>query len=384
MMQFAFEYKLMVFVNTIPNYFIIPNLLALKFLCIFSIFAAMEKEINIGIIGATAFTGRELVEILIGHPFATIAWMTSRTEAGKDYSEIYPQFAGRLKGHASRLSLLEDGVNMGADVVFSCLPHGASAEFLYPFLQDGTKVIDLSADFRLKDIALYETTYKVTHPIPQFIKTAAYGLVEVHRANIKEAQVIGNPGCYPTSVLLPLLPLVKNNLIQTDSIIADSKSGVSGAGRKASATTHFINCNESINAYKIGDTHRHLSEMKEQLTLSGGRPPTLLFTPHLMPMERGILSTLYVTAPSSGAKGRIAECLADTYAAEHFVQVVPQSPKTSQVAGTNQCHIHIVTPRGGDTIIICSVIDNLIKGAAGQAVQNMNVVMNIPETSGLR
>ncbi|MBF0431894.1 MAG: N-acetyl-gamma-glutamyl-phosphate reductase, partial [Fibrobacteria bacterium] len=233
------------------------------------------------------------------------------------------------------------------------------------------------------DLALYEQIYGVQHPLPELLKDALYGLPEIYHKEIQNAKIVGNPGCYPTSILLPVLPLLANRLIDPSLIISDSKSGVSGAGRAANGTTHYINCNESINAYKVGDTHRHLSEIQEQMRITDGQFGEVLFTPHLTPMARGILSTIYLDFAPGVSASQITECLKEKYADASFVHYVSHSPKTSDVSCTNNCHFNVYFPKSGKKIIILSVIDNLLKGAAGQAIQNMNIMFGFNETEGL-
>ncbi len=340
------------------------------------------NKANIGIIGATSYTGRELIRLLLKHPYAQILWLSSESFSGKDYSTIYPEFTGKLP--VSTLNKLEQLKSQVPDVVFSCLPHGASAKLLSDFIISGKcRVIDLSADYRLHDMAAYQGAYGLKHPFPQYAKESVFGLSELYAQQIASAQIVGNPGCYPTSILLPLMPLLKAGIISELGIIADSKSGVSGAGRSPSATTHYANCNESINAYKLGDQHRHLSEIQEQLNVSSKRAVSILFTPHLVPMERGILSTIYCTF--QGGKGIDAadSCLKGQYQNCPFVHIVPHSPKTGDVRHTNNCHIHLYQPANTNTLIILSVIDNMVKGASGQAVQNMNLMFGFPEDTSL-
>ncbi|HLP42924.1 MAG TPA: N-acetyl-gamma-glutamyl-phosphate reductase, partial [Fibrobacteria bacterium] len=278
-----------------------------------------ERIIEVGILGATGFTGGELVGFLLRHPQARIAWLSSESQSGTPYAKVYPQYLGRLPAGADTLRSLEDVRATRPDVVFSCLPHGASAASVAPFLANGkTLVIDLSADFRLKDPKDYAAAYGHAHPMPETLPGAVYGLCEIHggalRDIVRTARLVANPGCYPTSAILPLFPLLEAGIVSPDGIIIDSKSGVSGAGRKATETTHYVNANESVNAYGVGDQHRHRWEIVEQLSLAAGRKVDLLFTPHLMPMERGILSTIYVDLVGA-ADGAAAEaCLRKRYA----------------------------------------------------------------------
>jgi N-acetyl-gamma-glutamyl-phosphate reductase len=253
-----------------------------------------------------------------------------------------------------------------------------------PFLANGkTLVIDLSADFRLKDAKDYAAAYGHAHPMPERLAEARYGLCEIHGSAIAGSRLIANPGCYPTSALLPLFPLIQAGIVSPDGIIIDAKSGVSGAGRKATETTHYVNANESVNAYGVGDQHRHRWEIQEQLGLAAGRKVELLFTPHLMPMERGILSTIYcdLMAGADGAKADAA--LRERYAGSEFVRVRDDFPRTADVRHGNGCHIKVYQPAGSRKLIIVSVIDNMVKGASGQALQNMNLALGLPATDGL-
>lgn len=341
-------------------------------------------EIEIGILGATGFTGCELVGLLLRHPHARIAWLSSESQPGTPYGKVYPQFQGRLSGAVERLRSFEDVKSTRPDVVFSCLPHGASAESAAPFLANGkTLVIDLSADFRLKDAKVYGEVYAHTHPFPELLAQARFGLSEIHGANLKGAKLIANPGCYPTSALLPLFPLIRDGVISPDGIIIDAKSGVSGAGKKATDTTHYVNANESVAAYGVGDKHRHRWEIMEQLSLAAGRKVELLFTAHLIPMERGILSTVYCDL-APGQDGAAAEaCLRKQYEGSDFVRLREDFPRTGDVKHSNFCHIKTYQPAGGRKLIIVSVIDNMVKGASGQALQNMNLALGLPAALGL-
>ena len=340
--------------------------------------------IKVGILGATGFTGPELMVLLLRHPQVEIAWLSSESQPGTDYGKIYPQFQGRLPASVGILRSFADVKATQPDVVFSCLPHGASAECAAPFAANGkTLVIDLSADFRLQDLAAYEKAYAHPHPLPEVLKQARYGLTEIHADAIKGARLIANPGCYPTSALLPLMPLIQAGVISPDGIIIDSKSGVSGAGKKPTETTHYVYANESVAAYGVGDKHRHRVEIMEQLSLSAGRKVEVLFTPHLIPMERGILSTIYCDL-APGKDGAAAEaCLKAAYAGAGFVRIREDFPRTADVKHSNFCHIKVYQPAGGNKLIIVSVLDNMVKGASGQALQNMNLALGLPAGLGL-
>lgn len=347
-------------------------------------FGVTHMSIEVGILGATGFTGGELVGLLLRHPEARIAWLSSESQPGTPYAKVYPQYLGRLPAGADILRSLDEVKATRPDVVFSCLPHGASAACAAPFLEGGkTLVIDLSADFRLKDAAAYREAYGHAHPMPHRLPEAVFGLCEIHGRSLPGARLIANPGCYPTSALLPLIPLVADGVVSPDGIIIDAKSGVSGAGRKATETTHYVNANESVNAYGVGDKHRHRWEIQEQLGLAAGRRVEVLFTPHLMPMERGILSTIYCDLAEGRDQAAAEASLKRRYAGSRFVLMREDFPATRDVRHSNACHFKAYQPAGTRKLIIVSVIDNMVKGASGQALQNMNLALGLPETLGL-
>jgi N-acetyl-gamma-glutamyl-phosphate reductase len=333
--------------------------------------------IHAGIFGATGYTGYELVKILHQHPHVQIQFATSQSYAGKWLADVYPQ-APPLPLIADRDAPLQK-----VDMVFLCLPHAAAAQTAVRALHAGRKVIDLSADFRLTNPAVYAQWYGQEHPAPQLLGTAVYGLTEWAREQLPGAKLVAVPGCYPTSVLLGVRPLLTANLPILGPIIADSKSGISGAGRQASDTTHFMNVANNFAPYKIGRTHRHLPEMEQ--VMKRWRPDALplIFSPHLLPVPRGLLSTIYVTLPDEWELAEVATLYTDMYTAEPFVCVLPpeQLATLAHVTHTNKCVIGLT--KAGNTLIITSAIDNLLKGAAGQAVQNMNVMFGVEETVGL-
>ena len=338
----------------------------------------------VGILGATGFTGGELVRLLLRHPNVRITWLSSESQPGIAYAKVYPQYLGCLPSDAEKMKSFEEVKDTVPDVVFSCLPHGTSAACVAPFLANGkTTVIDLSADFRLKDPEIFHQAYGHMHPLPGRLPESRYGLSEIHGAEIAGVRLIANPGCYPTSALLPLFPLLRAGLISADGIIIDSKSGVSGAGKKATETTHFVNANESVAAYAIGDQHRHRWEIQEQLTLAAGRKVEVLFTPHLMPMERGILSTIYCDLTKGAEEADVLSCLQKQYAQSDFVRIREDLPRTGDVKHTNLCHIKAYQPKGSRKLILISVLDNMVKGASGQAVQNMNLAFAMSARLGL-
>ena len=351
------------------------------------------KTKKIAVIGASGYSGEELVNRLLHHPHAELVAVTSRQNAGQTLAQVFPKFASHPKSKTLRFTDPNAEVlAKQADVVFLALPHGVAAEYAVPLLNAGCSVIDLSADFRLKSAAIYKEIYAHDHPAPDLLQKSVYGLPEIHREEIKKSTLIASPGCYPTSILLPLIPLLKAGVIKPDGIIADSMSGVSGAGRKAELDYLFCECNESVRPYGV-PKHRHLSEIEEQLSLAARTGVVIQFTPHLIPVNRGILTTLYLAPEEhfSDAVGaaRIAEKVSATYhaayASEPFIRLLEGKalPDTKNVTGTNVCEIAWrLDPRTG-RLIIMSAEDNLVKGASGQAVQSMNILCGWPETAGL-
>jgi len=348
---------------------------------------------KVAIVGASGYSGEELVRLLLSHRNAELAAVTSRQYAGQTLAQIFPRFAHHPRAAGLRFS--EPNAELlakQAEVVFLALPHGVAAEYAVPLLNAGCTVIDLSADFRLRSAEVYKDFYAHDHPAPELLTKAVYGLPEVYRERIKTASLIASPGCYPTSILLPLVPLLKAGLIKSQGIIADSLSGVSGAGRKAELDYLFCECNESVRAYGL-PKHRHLSEIEQELSVAAGTPVVIQFTPHLIPVNRGILTTLYL-APSenfsgdAGAKAlgeKIAAVYRAAYANEPFVRLLEGKalPDTKNVVDTNVCEIAWrLDPRTG-RLVVLSAEDNLVKGASGQAVQCMNIVCEFPETAGL-
>ena len=335
--------------------------------------------IKAGVFGATGYTGLELIKILSRHPQARVVWATSQTNAGRSLADIHPT--------ALELPLVSgaDAPLDEADVVFLCLPHTAAAAAAVATLDTGGRVIDLSADFRIKDVTVYEKWYGVTHPAPELLETAVYGLTEFARSQLPGAKLVANPGCYPTSILLALQPILAAGLSTTGPIIADSKSGVSGAGRAPKQNTHFVEVANNFSPYKIGRKHRHLPEMEQGIATFSRNPdtPPLIFSPHLLPAPRGILSTIYVSLNGRPDEVELRDLYQKTYAHEPFIHVLPAGQLTtlSHVNHTNRCAIAL-TP-ADQTLVITSAIDNLIKGAAGQAVQNMNVMFGLDERMGL-
>jgi N-acetyl-gamma-glutamyl-phosphate reductase len=351
------------------------------------------NPVKVGIVGASGYSGEELVRLLLRHPSAELAAVTSRQYAGQTVAQVFPKFAHHSL--ARNLHFSEPKSELlatAAQIIFLALPHGVAAEFAAPLLDLGCQVIDLSADFRLKSPATYQEFYGHPHPAPELLAKSVYGLPEIHRARIQNASLIASPGCYPTGILLPVIPLLRARLVKHNNIIAGSLSGVSGAGRKAEMDYLFVECNESVRAYGVL-RHRHLSEIEEQLSAASGAGVVIQFTPHLIPVNRGILTTLYLTPekPFAGESemeslGRqIAECYQAAYAHEPFVRLLDAKslPDTKNVTGSNVIEIAWrLDPRTGRLLVI-SALDNLMKGASGQAVQSMNILCGFPETAGL-
>ncbi len=332
--------------------------------------------IHVGILGATGYTAVELMKILTRHPDVTIEVVSSRHEGNPHVAMIHPQLAGRLDVRLENIPPAT--VASRCEVVFSCLPHAASAEAILPML-DQTRVIDLSADFRLWDADVYAQWYGSRHPDAAQLGRVPYGLPEIFRELIAQAGFVANPGCYPTGAILAVAPFLKSGQVECDVII-DSKSGVSGAGRSPKLTTHYPECNESVSAYNVG-RHRHTPEIAQILQHVYKQPIRLVFTPHLIPMDRGILTTAYLRPRGTLTEQDALSTLREFYAAEPFVRVVNHLPATKDVSGTNFCD---VTARlAGDYLVVISCIDNLIKGAAGAAIQNMNLMFELPETTAL-
>ena len=338
------------------------------------------NEIRVGIVGATGYTALELARLLLQHPKATVVAATSRSDAGKQLADVHPSLRGRCEVEITNLDA--EALAAQCDVVMCCLPHGASAETVRQLVLQGVRVIDFSADFRLSSLEVYEKWYGVTHPWPERFGRAAYGMPEFFADQIRDAEIVANPGCYPTSAILPLAPLVAEGVVETSDIIIDSKSGVSGAGRSPKLATLYSETNESIAAYSVG-AHRHQPEIDDLVGRIAGQPVATLFTPHLVPMDRGILSTIYVRPSRSAGQsaGQMMECWRSRYADSGFVHPVDHLPATKHVAGTN--HVQMTARDCGDRVVLLCAIDNLSKGASGAAVQNMNVMFSLPEATGL-
>jgi N-acetyl-gamma-glutamyl-phosphate reductase len=335
--------------------------------------------IRVGIVGGTGYTGVELLRILALHPRAEIVAVTSRSDAGQRVDALYPNLRGKI---ATRFVAPEIEHLACCDAVFFATPNGTAMLMAEALLARGVKVIDLSADFRIKDAAVWERWYGMRHARPEMLSEAVYGLPEIHREAIKTARLIACPGCYPTAVQLGFLPLLENGLVDAAHLIADVKSGVSGAGRKAEIATLMSESGESFKAYAAAG-HRHLPEIAQGLQDIAGKPVGLTFVPHLTPMIRGIHATLYAQLQTDAAD--LQALYEQRYAGEAFVDVLPPGahPDTRNVRGSNNCQIAIHQPQGRDTVVVLSVVDNLVKGAAGQAVQAMNLMFGQPEPLGL-
>ena len=336
--------------------------------------------IKIGIIGGTGYTGVELLRLLAMHPEAKLQVITSRGEAGKKVADLFPS----LRGHVNLAFTEPDTKSLAAcDVVFSATPNGIAMTHARELLKAGVKLIDLAADFRLKDPAVWEKWYGMPHACPELLAEAVYGLPEMNREKIRKARLIANPGCYPTAVQLGFLPLLEAGLVDARHLIADAKSGVSGAGRKAEVHSLLAEAADTMKAYGVAG-HRHWPEIRQGLDAVQGQPVGLTFVPHLAPMIRGIHATLYarVTKPGTDLQALYEK----RYASEPFVDVLPAGshPETRSVRASNVCRLAVHQPQGGDTVVVLSVIDNLVKGAAGQAIQNMNLMFGLDEGLGLK
>lgn len=337
--------------------------------------------IKAAIVGATGYTGLEILRLSEYHSHLKIEVITSREQKGKTLREIY-----NWDGKYSNLVFEdpnEEEIAERVEVVFLCVPSGKAQELAYKFLKkNNIRVIDFSADFRFKNVKIYEETYKIPHFYKELCERAVYGLTEIYEQEIRNAQLVANPGCYPTSILLPLIPLLKENLIESKEIIVDSKSGVSGAGRKAEVYYSFCEVNEDFKAYKIA-SHRHTPEIEEKLSFFSKEEIKVIFTPHLIPINRGIFSTIYFKG--RGTLEEVYECLNSFYRNKPFVKICPKGviPTISEVKGTNLCKIAVFEDKKRGWFVLVSVIDNLVKGASGQAIQNFNLMFGFPEDLGL-
>jgi len=336
---------------------------------------------RVGIVGATGYAGAELVRLLAGHPDVELTMLTSRQFAGLRFDSVYPSMTGVVDLVCEELSM--DRLCDRTDILFTALPHKLPMTLVPQMLKKGKRVIDLSADFRFNDATAYESAYQ-PHTAKHLLDQTVYGLSEVYFDQIQSATLVGNPGCYPTSVLLALVPLVKSEYIDLKTIIADSKSGVSGAGRSLSITSHYCEVTESFKPYKVA-VHRHNPEMNVVLSREARQPVDITFVPHLVPMSRGMLTTIYATPVARLSPAEIIKCYRSAYGDKPFIRLCPENrpPNTLHVRGTNYCDIGFKIDEGCGRLILMSAIDNLVKGAAGQAVQNMNLMLGLDETAGL-
>lgn len=341
-----------------------------------------KEKIRVGVIGATGYAGSELVRILSGHPDVRLAGLTTQSYADMPFWEVYPHLYKHTDMICRELDLAD--LAEKCDVIFTALPHGHSMPVAAEVQRRGKKLVDLGADFRFEQVAVYEKWYKVDHSEPGLNSLAVYGLPEIHRDKIRGAGIVANPGCYPTSVILGLAPLLKNGLVDTGSIVIDSKSGVSGAGRNLSLNTHYCEVNENIKAYNVGK-HRHTPEIEQELSALAGKTLVVSFTPHLTPMNRGMLSTIYAGLKGTLSTGEITGLYREFYSGSPFVRILPPGmlPGTKSVSGSNHCDIGLEVDDRTGRVVVASAIDNLIKGASGQAVQNMNIMFGLPEDAGL-
>lgn len=337
--------------------------------------------IKTAVLGATGYAGIELVRILSGHPEASIEILGSQSFAGKPVSEVYENFAHVLETECEKLDL--DRV-AECDVAFTALPHGASKDVIPSLIERGLKVIDLSGDFRYDDVKVYEKWYKQEHSSPELLAESVYGLPELYRDKIKKARLIGNPGCYTTCSILGAYPLLNSGIGNSENIIVDAKSGVTGAGRGIALPYHFCECTENTKAYKVA-THRHTSEIEQELSKAAGKEVMISFTPHLIPQKRGILSTIYINLNKKCTTEEIVELYKEFYKGEYFIRVkeAGKLPETKHVAGSNFVDIGVVVDERLNRAVIVSAIDNIFKGAAGQAVQNMNLMFGLDEKTGI-
>jgi N-acetyl-gamma-glutamyl-phosphate reductase len=338
--------------------------------------------VNVAVVGAAGYAGIEAVRLVLGHPRLDLALATSAADAGKPVASVYPALAG-----ATDISFVEpsvDAIADAADVALLAVPHTAAVELAVPLLESGVVVIDLSADFRLLDPAVYEKWYGVVHAAPELLPQAVYGLPELDRSRLPGARLVACPGCYPTATALAAAPVLESAIATTSRIVVDAKSGVSGAGRSLNAGSHYVAANESVRAYSAGGAHRHTPEIEQTLTKIAGRDISAVFTPHLVPMSRGLLSTVYVDVPDGFTTQEAVALYQERYQAEPFVHVhdAEQMPSTLDVSGSNRAAIGVVVDERTSVLVSTCAIDNLVKGAAGQAVQCLNAVLGYAETEG--
>lgn len=337
---------------------------------------------RVAIVGASGYTGVELARLLCNHPHVELTAVTSRQYAGQPLAEVFPSLRGKISLVCENLTV--EQIAGRADLVFAAVPHKTAMDLVPQLLDAGKKVVDLSADFRLRDVKVYEEWYQ-PHSSPAFLAEAVYGLPELYREQIRSARLVANPGCYPTSIILGLAPLLRADIIDPHTIIADSKSGTSGAGRGAAVATLFCEVTDGFRPYKVGGTHRHIPEIEQELSQIAGKDIRVSFTPHLLPVSRGILSTVYASLHAGFDEAGIRALYAESYDSEPFVRVLPAGsiPATQHVRGSNFCDIAVTIDHRTSRIIVTSAIDNIVKGASGQAVQNMNLLCGFPEQAGL-
>jgi len=340
--------------------------------------------IKVGIIGAGGYAGQTLISILLRHPEAEIVWlMSEEAHKGKKIDDLYPHLTGEVNLACQTLDDLDKNLN-AIDLVFLALPHGIAINYVPKIIEAGKKVVDLGADYRFSDNAVFKKWYGIEHSTEKYLGQAVFGLPELYRTEIKKTKLVANPGCYPTASILGLAPLVKNKLVDLDSIIVDAKSGITGAGRGVSLKTNYCERNEGIEAYAV-TSHRHMGEIEYQISRISGNQVKVTFVPHLTPMNRGILATIYAKLKMSADSGRLTAVYKDFYKDEPFVRVFEDKmPNTKFVSGTNYCDIAVQYNEATGKVIVLSAIDNLVKGAAGQAVQNMNLICGFDETAGLK
>ncbi len=343
---------------------------------------ASHDKIRVAVVGASGYSGIEAVRILAGHPFVEISVLSSRNYAGREVADLYHHMAGIDLPPFEELR--PDLLRGRCDVVLSCLPEKTATAMLAELVLEGVKVIDFSADFRLNDPAQYRATYGVEHPAPALLRESVYGLTEFHRSQIREARLVANPGCFPTAALLALLPLIKRDLIEPSSIIIDSKSGTTGARRAAAVEQLFAEVNENFRAYKVGN-HRHTPEMEQEISSALGRDVAIMFVPHLLPVTRGILSSIFMRPRAGTTEADVAAAFEASFAKSRFVRILKpgELPEIKNVRATNFCEMSYTLDRRTDTLLVITAIDNLGKGAAGQAVQNMNLMLGFDEAAGL-
>jgi N-acetyl-gamma-glutamyl-phosphate reductase len=335
----------------------------------------------VGIVGATGYTGVELLRLLGQHPEVEVTVLTSQKYAGVPIDQVFPSLTGRLQIKCEELTI--DRISQKVDFIFTAVPHKTAMETVPLFYQKGKRVVDLSADFRFKDPEVYERWYQ-KHTCVDLLPESVYGLPELHREEIKNAKIVGNPGCYPTGALIGLIPLIKDGMISYENIVIDSKSGVSGAGRDVVLGSLFCEVNEGVKAYKIFD-HRHLPEIEQELGQLAQKKITVTFVPHLIPMDRGILTTIYVKLSKKMKTEDVLSTFQEYYRGEPFIRIYPKGkiPNTKDVRGSNYCDIGVIVNESDNRGVVVTAIDNLVKGASGQAVQNMNIMLGYPETMGL-